>query len=84
MKNDKINDGHYLELLDRLHVIMCNLEEHCIKHPVSKKHKDIKFQLEYAVGQIWDAYQQVGAIDYENNKELIEKDIPRRRKKSKK
>jgi hypothetical protein len=80
----KINDGHYLELLDRLHVIMCNIEEHCIKHPVSKKNKDIRFQLEYALGQLWDAYQQVGGLEDDKNKNPIEKVILRRHKKSKK
>ena len=80
----KINDGHYLELLDRLHVIMCNIEEHCIKHPVSKKNKDIRFQLEYALGQLWDAYQQVGGLEDDKNKNPIEKVILRRHKKSRK
>jgi hypothetical protein len=80
----KINDGHYLELLYRLHVIMCNIEEHCIKHPVSKKNKDIRFQLEYALGQLWDAYQQVGGLEDDKNKNPIEKVILRRHKKSKK
>jgi len=80
----KINDGHYLELLDRLHVIMCNIEEHCIKHPISKKNKDIRFQLEYALGQLWDAYQQVGGLEDDKNKNPIEKVILRRHKKSKK
>ena len=80
----KINDGHYLELLDRLHVIMCNVEEHCIKHPISKKNKDIRFQLEYALGQLWDAYQQVGDLEDDKNKNPIEKVILRRQKKSKK
>jgi hypothetical protein len=80
----KINDGHYLELLDRLHVIMCNIEEHCIKHPVSKKNKDIRFQFEYALGQLWDAYQQVGGLEDDKNKNPIEKVILRRHKKSKK
>jgi len=67
LKN-KPNQGHYLELIDRLHVIMCNLDEHCIKHPVSEKNKEIKFKLEYALGQLWDAYQEVGKLDYEENK----------------
>ena len=80
----KINDGHYLELLDRLHVIMCNVEEHCVKHPISKKNKDIRFQLEYALGQLWDAYQQVGGLEDDKNKNPIEKVILRRHKKSKK
>jgi hypothetical protein len=56
----EINDGHYLELMDRLHVIICTLNDHCIEHPIAQSDKDIKFQIEYAVGQLWDAYQLVG------------------------
>jgi hypothetical protein len=81
----KINDGHYLELMDRLHVLMCILDEHCVKHPVSKKNKDIKFKLEYALGQLWDAYQEVGneSLKKEKNENGIQKVIFRRHKNSK-
>jgi hypothetical protein len=81
----KINDGHYLELMDRLHVLMCTLDEHCVKHPVSKKNKDIKFKLEYALGQLWDAYQEVGnqSLKKEKNENGIQKVIFRRHKNSK-
>ena len=82
MKN-KINDGHYLELMDRLHVLMCNLEDHCVKHPVSKKNKEIKFKLEYALGQLWDAYQEVGNQSVKKNENGIQKPIFRRHKNSK-
>jgi hypothetical protein len=81
----KINDGHYLELMDRLHVLMCTLDEHCIKHPLSKKNKNIKFKLEYALGQMWDAYQEVGgeSLKNEEKKNGIQKVILRRHKDSK-
>jgi hypothetical protein len=84
MKN-KINDGHYLELMDRLHVLMCTLDEHCLKHPLAKKDKDIKFKIEYALGQLWDAYQEVGNKSLKNkkNENGIQKVIFRRHKNSK-
>jgi hypothetical protein len=63
-----INQGHYLELIDRLHIIMCNVQEHCIEHPVVEEHKDLQFKLEYALGQLWDAYQEVGKLEYEKYK----------------
>jgi hypothetical protein len=59
-KKNSINDGHYLELMDRLHIVMCTLNDHCLEHPLSQSDKEIKFQIEYAIGQIWDAYQLVG------------------------
>jgi len=83
MKN-KINDGHYLELMDRLHVLMCTLNDHCLNHPLSKKDKDIKFKIEYALGQLWDAYQEVGNKSFKNeNDKRIHKVILRRHKNSK-
>ena len=56
----EINDGHYLELMDRLHVIICTLNDHCLEHPLSESDSDIKFQIDYAIGQLWDVYQMVG------------------------
>ncbi len=69
MENVKINAGHYLELMDRLHVVMCTLNDHCLEHPLTQKNEDIKFKIEYAIGQLWDAYQLVGNKDYENENE---------------
>jgi formyltetrahydrofolate hydrolase len=59
-KKNLINDGHYLELMDRLHIVICTLNDHCLEHPLSQSDKEIKFQIEYVIGQIWDAYQLVG------------------------
>jgi hypothetical protein len=56
----QINDGHYLELMDRLHVVMCTLNDHCLEHPLAESDEEIKFKIEYALGQLWDAYQMVG------------------------
>jgi len=48
MKNE-INDGHYLELMDRLHVVMCTLNDHCLEHPLAESDAEIKFKIEYAL-----------------------------------
>jgi hypothetical protein len=56
----EINDGHYLELLDRLHVMMCNLNDHCLEHPLSQSDEEIKFKIDAALKELWDAYQLVG------------------------
>lgn len=85
MKPIKINDGHYLELMDRLHVVMSTIDDHILSHPLTEGHKDIRFQIQYALGQLWDAYQLVGQKEIEKNDETdpIQKVILRRRKKSK-
>ena len=56
----EINDGHYLELLDRLHVMMCNLNDHCLEHPLSQSDEVIKSKIDTAIKELWDAYQLVG------------------------
>ena len=68
MKN-KVNSGHYLELLDRLHILMCTLDEHCIEHPVAKKHKNVKQQLKLTLSQLWNVYQEIGSLDNSSEQE---------------
>lgn len=57
----EINDGHYLELMDRLHVITETLDTHCLNHPLTETDSDIKFHIKYAIGQLMDAYQIIGS-----------------------
>jgi len=68
METEKINAGHYLELMDRLHVIMCNLNDHCLEHTLTESDEVIKTKIDTALKELWDAYQIVGSksIDYEN------------------
>jgi hypothetical protein len=59
MKNE-INDGHYLELMDRLHIIMMNIQDHIVSHPLTENEKDIQKKVEQASSKLWEAYQMVG------------------------
>jgi hypothetical protein len=63
MKN-KINDGHYLELMDRLHVQTCMIEDHLVSHPLTKKIKKAKKLIDDAVMSLSEAYQIVGNKSY--------------------
>jgi hypothetical protein len=67
MKNE-INKGHYLELMDRTHVIMDNINSHLLEHPLTDNENDLKEKFEIALDALWDAYQLVGnkEIVYEN------------------
>jgi hypothetical protein len=65
---NKINQGHYLELMDRLHVVMCTIDDHCIKHPLGKQEREIRNLLYTAIDNIYDAYQEVGKLEYERYK----------------
>ena len=67
MKN-KINDGHYLELMDRLHVQTCMIEDHLVSHPLTKKIKKAKKLIDDAVMSLAEAYQIVGNKSYKKQK----------------
>jgi hypothetical protein len=86
MKHTEINDGHYLELMDRLHVQSCMIEDHLVGHPLTKKLKKVKKLIDDAGWALAEAYQIVGHKSYKNDerKNPIEKVVFRRRKKSSK
>jgi hypothetical protein len=67
MKN-KINDGHYLELMDRLHVQTCMIEDHLAGHPLTKKIKKVKKLIDSAGMSLAEAYQIVGNESYKKTK----------------
>lgn len=70
-KSSDINYGHYLELLDRTHVVCMMINDHLVEHPLSDYDSDIKHQLDYSLGQLYDAYQLIGKklhqYEMENN-----------------
>lgn len=67
-KKNTINKGHYLELMDRIHIVMCNLNDHILNHPLTENETDIQNKIEEAFSNLWDAYQLVGNKEdsYEN------------------
>ena len=54
----ELNQGHPLELADRLSIIMGNLDEYCYNHPAA----DDKMQkyIDKAMKNLWEAYQEIG------------------------
>ena len=67
-KKNLINSGHYLELMDRIHIIMMNIQDHLLDHPLSENEKDIQKKIEKAQHKLWEAYQLVG--NKEDNYEM--------------
>ena len=67
-KKNLINKGHYLELMDRIHVVMCNINDHILNHPLTENEADITNKVEESFSNLWDAYQLVGQKEdgYEN------------------
>jgi hypothetical protein len=56
----EINDGHYLELMDRLHIVMSNIDDHILRHPLTEANEDVYEIVEEAMGLLFYAYQRVG------------------------
>lgn len=59
----EINDGHYLELMDRLHIACSMINDHILNHPLSEVNPDIQTKIENALELLYDAYQDVGHLD---------------------
>jgi hypothetical protein len=57
-----INSGHYLELMDRLHIINCTLEDHLLDHPITNTYSEVKELIEEAQSKLLTAYQIVGSL----------------------
>ncbi len=80
----KINDGHYIELMDRLYVQICSVEDHIGDHTLTKKIKKVKKLVDEAGMCLAEAYQIVGEESFKNEqKNGTEKVISRRHKNSK-
>ena len=67
-KKNIINKGHYLELMDRIHIVMMNIQDHLIDHPLAENERDVRKKIEKAQHKLWEAYQLVGNKEdsYEN------------------
>jgi hypothetical protein len=63
-KKNSINPGHYLELMDRIHIVMMNVQDHLLNHPLTENEKDIEKKIESAQHKLWEAYQIVGEKEY--------------------
>ncbi len=57
---DLLNEGHYHEMLDRLHVVCSNIEDHLLQHPVCKVDKEITVLVDEALNKLAEAYQITG------------------------
>lgn len=61
--NEELNDGHYLEMMDRLHIAMCMISDHIEPHPLADSDDVLKFEIERAIEHLANAYQRIGALD---------------------
>jgi hypothetical protein len=59
-KKIKLDNYHYHEMLDRLHVVMSMIDDHLQQHPVAKIETDIKDLISEAQDKLHEAYQVTG------------------------
>ena len=62
---DKLDQFHYHEMMDRLHITMSNVNDHLLQHPVCKLEKDITSKVDEALTLLFQAYQEAGKISHE-------------------
>lgn len=60
MEKQTINEGHYLELMDRLYVVGATIDDFILKHPLTETDDEIHFKVEHALDLLMEAYQIVG------------------------
>jgi hypothetical protein len=60
-KKIKLDKYHYHEMLDRLHVVICMIDDHLQQHPVAKVELEIKDLVSEAQDKLAKAYQITGS-----------------------
>ena len=65
-KKPELDEFHYHEMLDRLHVVMSMIDVHLQQHPVAKIETEIKDLISHAQDSLWQAYQLTGNIEHNN------------------
>ena len=61
MSKPTLNSDYYHEMADRLHVLLCVIDDHIAQHPVAKLDKNISKKIEEALELLAEAYQEVGS-----------------------
>jgi hypothetical protein len=59
-----LNDGHFFEVMDRLHVAASMVDEHIMQHPVCKVDKELGKEVELALTHLYNAYQIAGKLNF--------------------
>ena len=63
----EINDGHYIELTDRCHVMASMFYDHIVEHPLAIEDVEIKQAAEHISEALYDFYQIVANKMFKNN-----------------
>lgn len=66
---DGLDEGHVHEVVDRLHVIICTVEDHVASHPLVVALPEIGAKIEQAMSLLAEAYQEAGAVGFSQPKD---------------
>jgi len=70
----KTSRGHYPELMDRIHILISNLDNHILHHPLTKESENLKDLIDTAHSNLIDAYNLIGVM------EIYDKEIQKTKK----
>jgi hypothetical protein len=59
---ENLNEGYYVEAIDRTYIVCNMIEDILIEHPVFQKHPSLKEKAEKAQQLLLDAYQEIGGL----------------------
>jgi hypothetical protein len=65
--NIDLDKFHYHEALDRLSVVMDNIDRSLLQHPVCKIETEVKEKVAKGLETLWEAYQLVSEIRFKEN-----------------
>jgi len=60
MSNTTLTKEHYHEMVDRLHVVCCMINDHLLEHQVAQQDEEIKKPIEQALDTLAQTYQIAG------------------------
>lgn len=59
----KSSRGHYPELMDRIHILISNLDDHILHHPLTQENENLKDLIDTAHSNLIDAYNLIGVME---------------------
>jgi len=60
---ETLNQGHYSEVLDRLYIMISNIEDYLLEHPLVQSSTDLEDLIFSAQAKLAQAYQSVNMLD---------------------
>jgi hypothetical protein len=63
----KSSRGHYPELMDRIHILISNLDDHILHHPLTQESENLKDLIDTAHSNLIDAYNLISVMEIYDN-----------------